>query len=192
MNRMNGLKTYAFLGLLALGLAGCSNTPVAPAAEQPRQVAPPPPAPAPAPTPAPTPAKPAAAPSSTVATVALPAHLDPKSGISAERSVYFDFDDYSIRSDNTALIERHGRYLADHPSLAIKVEGNADERGSPEYNLSLGQKRAESVQKALQIYGARASQMEAISWGESKPRALGHDEAAWQQNRRVDLQYPRS
>lgn len=170
--------------LLAAGvlLAGCSSTPVtpppAPVPPAPTPVAPPP---APAPTPAPAPV--AAAP-------ALPLYLDPNSPIYKERSVYFDFDVFSIKSDYDAMLERHGRYLTSNPSLAIKVEGNTDERGSAEYNLALGQKRAEAVVKALKIYGVKDNQLEAISWGKERPKATGHDEASWAQNRRADLAYP--
>jgi peptidoglycan-associated lipoprotein len=72
----------------------------------------------------------------------------------------------------------------------VRVEGNTDERGSAEYNLALGQRRAQAVVSALKVYGVRDTQMEAISWGEEKPRAEGHDEAAWSQNRRADVVYP--
>jgi peptidoglycan-associated lipoprotein len=74
--------------------------------------------------------------------------------------------------------------------VSIRVEGNTDERGSSEYNLALGQKRAAAVVEALKVYGATDAQMEAVSWGREKPKAEGHDEAAWAQNRRVDLAYP--
>jgi peptidoglycan-associated lipoprotein len=180
----------ALLASFVLLMAACSTP----------SVAPPAPAPAPAPTPAPAPAAPAPAPatsattrtlpSSAVATVTLPAYLDPRSPIATERSVYFDFDNYAVKSDYAGLVERHGKFLASNPGVAIKIEGNADERGGVEYNLSLGQKRAEAVLKALKIYGAQDRQMEAISWGEGKPKSLGHDEAAWAQNRRADLVYP--
>lgn len=168
--------------LLALGLvlAGCSSTPVTP-----------PPAPAPAPVaPAPAPVAPAPAPAPKVAAVEVPAHLDPRSLISTERSVYFDYDNFSVKSDYDAMLQRHGAYLAKNAQLAIKIEGNADERGSAEYNLALGQKRAEAVVKALKTYGVRDGQMEAISWGKEHPKATGHDEAAWAQNRRADIAYP--
>jgi peptidoglycan-associated lipoprotein len=131
------------------------------------------------------------APAAPAAAVTLAAHLDPKSAISTQRSVYFDFDEYSIKSEYSGLIERHGKYLASKPTLAIKVEGNADERGGAEYNLALGQKRAEAVLRALKIYGVKDAQMEAVSWGKERPKATGHDEAAWAQNRRADLVYPR-
>lgn len=85
--------------------------------------------------------------------------------------------------------ERHGKYLTSMPSLAIKIEGNADERGSAEYNLALWQRRAEAVRKALEIYGVKGSQLEAMSWGSERPKAQGHDEASWAQNRCADLSY---
>ena len=178
-------KASLILSCVAALLAGCASTPLPPS-----EVATPAAASAmPAPAPAPAPAS-MAAPASTVTPVMLPAYLDPKSPISTDRSVYFDYDVYSIKSEYTPVVERHGKYLASNPSLNVKIEGNADERGSAEYNLALGQKRAEAVLSALKIYGARAGQMEAVSWGKEKPKATGHDEAAWAQNRRVDLVYP--
>ena len=87
-------------------------------------------------------------------------------------------------------MELHGKYLAAHPNLAIKVQGNSDEQGGTEYNLALGQKRAEAVSKALKIYGVKEAQLESVSFGEEKPKAPGHDEASHAQNRRVDLAYP--
>ena len=176
---MNVKKTSLVLTCAAALLAGCSSTPLTPPAAAPVATAAPAPAPAP---------KPAA--ESQVTPVMLPAYLDPKSLIYTDRSVYFDYDVFSIKSQYTPLIERQGKYLASNPALAIKVEGNADERGSAEYNLALGQKRAEAVVAALKIYGVKAGQLEAVSWGKEKPKATGHDEAAWAQNRRVDLVYP--
>ena len=103
--------------------------------------------------------------------------------------MFFDFDKSVIKADFTSLVERHGKYLAANPSLNIRVEGNTDERGSSEYNLALGQRRAQAVVKALATQGAKESQMEAVSWGEERPKATGHDEAAWTQNRRADVVY---
>jgi peptidoglycan-associated lipoprotein len=178
------------LGVLALCASlffvGCSSTPVESSAGSGAAGAPP----------AATSATPgtsgAAGPvaSSTVATVTLAPHLDPASAISRERSVYFDYDDFSIKPEYASLLERHAKYLMANPTLKVRVEGNADERGGAEYNLALGQKRAEAVLKALKIYGANGAQMEAISWGKERPLADGHDEAAWARNRRVDLVYP--
>ena len=117
-------------------------------------------------------------------------HLNPNSLISTQRSVYFDFDKFEIKSEYSALIERQGKYLASKPALAIRVEGNADERGGREYNLALGQKRAEAVVRALKVYGVTDKQVEPVSFGSEKPKATGHNEEAWAQNRRVDLVYP--
>ncbi len=193
---MTSSRFALLFSAVGLAIAGCSSTPVS------ESVAPPAVA-------APTvrtaaPAKPELAPSVPVntgasqrittpamSTMSLPPHLDPGNSISAQRSVYFDFDDFSVKSEFTALLDRHGMYLASQPTLRIKVEGNADARGSAEYNLSLGQKRAEAVVRALQVHGARQSQLEAVSWGEERPQAEGQAESAWSRNRRADLNYPR-
>lgn len=171
----------------ALLFAGCSSTPVA---EPPKPAAPASATPVPAQPSAPAAARTGTAPSSAVATVTLPAHLDPQSELAKGRSIYFDFDSFTVKPEFSGLVERHGKYLAANARLAIRIEGHADERGGAEYNLALGQKRAEAVLKSLAILGARTTQMEAVSWGKERPRATGHDEAAWAQNRRVDLQYP--
>ncbi len=182
-------KSAALVASLAMLLGACSSTPVAPPPATVNTATASTPAAATSAT-APGATSQATTPASTITTVSLPAYLDPKNSISTQRSVFFDFDDYSIKPDFSALVERHGRFLAASPQVAIKIEGNADERGGSEYNLALGQKRAEAVLRALKIYGAKDSQMEAVSWGKTKPRALGHDETAWAQNRRADLQYP--
>lgn len=107
-----------------------------------------------------------------------------------ERSVYFEFDQSVVQPSAAPLLERHGKYLASHPQVLIKVEGNTDQQGGAEYNLALGQKRAEAVLRALKVFGAKDGQMEAVSLGAEKPKALGNDETAFAQNRRVDLAYP--
>jgi peptidoglycan-associated lipoprotein len=104
-----------------------------------------------------------------------------------KKSVYYAFDGYDVRPEYRTLVEQHARYLRDNPSAKIVVEGNADERGSREYNVALGQKRAESVMKMMVVLGARANQIEAVSYGEEKPRLAGHDESAWAENRRSDF-----
>lgn len=169
--------------LVAL-LAACSTAPTSgppPAAAPAARL----PAPGPA---APANTGPAATPAATA--TAIPAHLDPRNPIAIERSVFFDYDDFSLKREYLTLIERHGRYLAANPSLSVKIEGNADERGSAEYNLALGQKRAQAVLAALRIQGVRATQMEATSWGEERPRNRAGDDAAWAENRRADVVYP--
>jgi peptidoglycan-associated lipoprotein len=107
----------------------------------------------------------------------------------ANRSVYFDFDKYVVRDDGKPVVEAHGKYLSGHKARGVLIQGNTDERGGSEYNLALGQKRAEAVRKSLSVLGASDSQMEAVSLGKEKPKASGHDEAAWAQNRRADIVY---
>ena len=126
---------------------------------------------------------------SVVAPVVVPAHLDPNSSLSKNRSVYFDFDKFQVKDEYKSVVESHGKYVGSQGTLKIKIEGNADERGGREYNLALGQKRAEAVARALKIYGVKDQQVEAVSFGSEKPVASGHDEAAWAKNRRADVSY---
>jgi peptidoglycan-associated lipoprotein len=105
------------------------------------------------------------------------------------RSVYYDFDKSSLTAEDKKVIEANAQYLRDHPDVKARVEGNADERGSKEYNLALGQRRAESVTKAMQLLGINGQRLEAVSYGEEKPKATGHDEQSWSENRRSDIQY---
>ena len=104
-----------------------------------------------------------------------------------KRSVYYEFDKFDVKPEYRALVESHARWLKANPKAKLVIEGNADERGSREYNVALGQRRAESVTKMLVLLGARADQIEAVSWGEEKPRATGHDDSAWSENRRADF-----
>jgi peptidoglycan-associated lipoprotein len=119
-----------------------------------------------------------------------PEYLDPSSALARRHSVFFGFDDSAIRDQDKDIVELQGRYLATHPDVTVRLEGNTDERGGAEYNLALGQRRAEALAKALRVFGARDSQMETVSWGEEKPVAQGHEESAWTQNRRADVVYP--
>jgi len=110
-------------------------------------------------------------------------------GVLAKRSVYFDFDSNSVKDEYRGLIQAHSRYLNDHRDSRIRIEGNCDERGSREYNLALGQRRAEAVKKIMTVLGVNDGHIETVSYGEEKPVANGHDEAAWAQNRRADIKY---
>lgn len=177
---MHVIKTLSILSGCIVLLAACSSTPTAKMASSsmPTPVVPT------------APVKSAASVESKVQSVVIPAYLDPKSALSTNRSIYFDFDNFSIKPEFSQTLELHGKYLAANPKLSIHIEGNADERGSAEYNLALGQKRAETVLRALKVYGVKDTQMEAVSWGEEKPKAAGHNEAAFSQNRRADLVYP--
>ncbi len=115
--------------------------------------------------------------------------LDDPNSVLAQRSVYFDLDKYDVKAEFTSLIEAHGKYLASHPNRKVVIQGNTDERGGSEYNLALGQKRADAVRRALLAAGAKDSQLEAVSFGKEKPKATGSNEAAWAENRRADLAY---
>jgi len=107
----------------------------------------------------------------------------------ANRSVYFDFDAYVVKDEFAPVVTAHGKYLSAHKERKVIIQGNTDERGGSEYNLALGQKRAEAVRKSLSVTGVADTQMEAVSLGKEKPKAAGHDEAAWAQNRRADIVY---
>ncbi|TAJ83816.1 MAG: peptidoglycan-associated lipoprotein Pal [Gallionellaceae bacterium] len=110
-------------------------------------------------------------------------------GALTQRSVHFPFDVDAIQDNDKQTIQAHGAFLGNNPERKVRTEGNADERGSSEYNLALGQRRANNTKKALALTGAKTEQIEAISYGEERPVATGHDEASWAQNRRVDIIY---
>ena len=114
---------------------------------------------------------------------------DPNSPL-AKRSVYFDYDSYAVRDEYRSTIDAHARFLTSERSRRVIVQGNTDERGSREYNLALGQKRAEAVRRSLTALGVPDSQVEAVSLGEEKPRTTAQDEASFAENRRADLVYP--
>ncbi len=107
----------------------------------------------------------------------------------AKRSVYFDFDSNAVKDEYRTLVTAHTRNMTDKRDLRMRIEGNCDERGSREYNLALGQRRAESVKKLITVLGVSDGRIETTSYGEEKPVAAGHDEAAWSQNRRADIKY---
>lgn len=113
---------------------------------------------------------------------------DPASPL-AKRSVYFDFDSYDVKEAYKSVVDSHGKYLVSHRARKVLIQGNTDERGTTEYNLALGQKRADAVRRSLSLLGVPDTQMEAVSLGKEKPKATGHDEAAWLENRRADLVY---
>lgn len=144
----------------------------APVAEAPKRVEA---APAPAYAPAPAP-------------VAVDPLNDPNS-ILAKRSTFYPFDVYVVQEADKPIVQAHAKYMSEHANRKVRLEGNCDERGSNEYNLALGQRRADGVKKMLELGGAKAGQMESVSYGEEKPMASGHDEASWSQNRRSDIKY---
>jgi peptidoglycan-associated lipoprotein len=106
---------------------------------------------------------------------------------SAPRIVYFDFDSYTIKDEYRSLIETNAKSLAAARAKRMTIEGHTDERGGSEYNLALGQKRAETVARAMALLGVNANQIEAVSFGKERPAAQGSDEAAWAKNRRAEI-----
>jgi peptidoglycan-associated lipoprotein len=117
--------------------------------------------------------------------------LDDPNSLLAKRVVYFDFDKSDIKGEFRDVIQAHAEYLANNPNVTITLEGHADERGTREYNIALGERRAEAVQRMLTLQGAPASQIRIVSYGEERPAALGHDEDAWALNRRAEFIYNR-
>lgn len=179
---MSSIRMICAISAVALVAAGCASTKLeekpAPVVEQSKPPPPPPPAPAPPPVarveaPPPQPVDP----------------LNDPNGILAKRSVYFDFDKSLIKSDYQSLIEAHGRYLVEHAARQVRIEGNCDERGGREYNLALAQRRADAVRERMELVGVVAARIETVSFGKEKPKALGHDETAWAENRRADIVY---
>ena len=109
--------------------------------------------------------------------------------VNVARLVYFDYDSFDLKPESQSIIEAHARFLRANAQRKVSLEGHTDERGGREYNLALGQKRAEAVRRALSLLGVADAQMEAVSFGKEKPAAMGSDEAAWAQNRRVEIVY---
>jgi len=172
---MKNLNSLAFVAAAAVLLAACSTP----------KVETPPPAPVAAPAPAPAPVAVQAPPPP-------PPVVDPlndPNSILAKRSIYFDFDKYVVKSDYNALNTAHANYLVAHTSRTITIQGNTDNRGGREYNLALGQKRAEAESNALTALGVPKARIEVVSFGKEKPKAEGNNEAAWAENRRADIVY---
>lgn len=177
----NPLRTAAILLASSLSLVACTSTPL--------QEAPLSSEAAPVTSQAPTTAPSAAASNSVAPVTTAGDALDAAGPTAAERIVYFDYDSTVIRPEFRTLLDAHARYLVRHTDRRLRVGGHSDERGGREYNLALGQERAEAVRRALQLLGVSAAQVEAVSFGEEKPVAEGHDEESWAKNRRAELAY---
>ena len=117
------------------------------------------------------------------------AMLNSKDGVLSKREIHFDFDSYTVSPQEMPTVNNHAQFLARHKNVTIRLEGNTDERGGREYNLALGQKRSEAVKQRMTLLGVSPDQIETISFGKEKPRALGHSEEDYYQNRRVDINY---
>ncbi len=113
----------------------------------------------------------------------------PMAGQLKNRTIYFDFDSSEIRPDYNALITAHAHYLASNASIRVRIEGNTDERGSREYNIGLGERRAQALRRALMLQGVAESQITTVSFGSERPAVEGDDETAWAKNRRVEVVY---
>jgi peptidoglycan-associated lipoprotein len=177
------MKSTRLLPLVLTALiAACASTQEQTPADQATQ------SPAAAPTPAPSArAVERSGPASTPRTPGSTATSTARSGAPGQHSIYFDYDRDEIKPQFRGAIEGDAKYLRENPAAHARIEGNADERGSREYNVALGQRRAEAVMKALGLLGVPAERMEAVSYGEEKPRGTGHDEASWAENRRDDV-----
>jgi peptidoglycan-associated lipoprotein len=170
------IMRHIFLSVaLAMLTAACSSTPpqeAAPVREQGLK-----------PT-APRPVEP-----SRQAAIAVNPLKDPNN-ILSKRSIFFDFDNSLIKEEYKPLLQAHARYLAEHPGTKVTVQGNADERGSAEYNLALGQRRADAAKQTMSVLGTSGSQIDTVSFGKERPRCTRSDESCWSQNRRDNLAYP--
>jgi peptidoglycan-associated lipoprotein len=131
-----------------------------------------------------------------IATVDLTSKDDPAqsplkdpASILSKRSIYYEFDKFDVRDEYRDMVEAHARYLRDNSGAKMLIQGNTDERGSREYNVALGQRRADGVKRMLMLLGAKESQIESVSLGEEKPKSEGSNEEAWAQNRRADMLY---
>jgi peptidoglycan-associated lipoprotein len=168
---MQAVKTFALVTFAGLVLSACSSTPIDNSSNNNKSAA------------QPTDAR-------SVATVNAVGNQPTNSKDAlAQRSVYFEFDSYALKDEAKSLTEAHAKNLSAKKGQKVVIQGNTDERGGSEYNLALGQKRAEAVRKALAVQGVAESQMEAVSFGKEKPKATGRDEASWAENRRADIAY---
>jgi len=169
------------LSAASLALASCATEEPKPAAQAPVETKPG------APQPVQTqPVKPVATPKPSGSPFAA---LKDPNNILSKRSVYFDFDKFDVKAEYRPLVEAHAKFLRENPSAKMLIQGNADERGSREYNVGLGQRRSDAVKKVLTLLGAREEQIESVSLGEEKPSCSEHSEDCWAKNRRDDMLY---
>jgi peptidoglycan-associated lipoprotein len=113
----------------------------------------------------------------------------PSGELLSQRIVFFDFDRAEIRADSQAVVSSHAAFLAKNPTVKVRLEGHADERGSREYNIGLGERRGQAVRRALMLQGVAENQLSTVSYGEERPASAGSDEQAYAQNRRVEIVY---
>ena len=182
------MRNYLWIALIAAALAGCTSTPTTEAPVDDRSgVGTPAPGSAGAQTGG---AAGGGVSGSATGSAAGGNPLRDPNNILSKRSVYFDFDSFVVKDEYRPLVEAHARYLQQNRNARMTVQGNTDERGSREYNIALGQKRADSVKRMMTLLGATENQIETVSFGKEKPKNPGHDETAWAENRRDDIVYP--
>lgn len=177
------MKTILFAALVAVFVAGCQTTPT-PAPVEDKSGA----------TATPGTTTPGTATSGTTSpgvsgtSTGLNPLKDPNN-ILSRRSVYFEFDSFTVSDKYKPIVEAHAKYLAANRNARVTLQGHADERGSREYNIALGQKRSDAVKRTVTLLGVQETIVETVSFGKEKPKNMGHDEAAWAENRRVDIIY---
>lgn len=179
MSRFNVLSVV----ILSLGLWGCQSEPAKPQVPTPQEKKA-----IPAPPPGEDKAQSAPATPGDQGFKGDP--LDDPNGILSKRVVYFGYDSSDVSDEYREMIQAHAGYLANHPQVSITLEGHCDERGTREYNLALGERRARAVRQLMIVQGVSPRQLRIISYGEEKPISMGHDDQSWQQNRRVEIKYP--
>jgi len=185
---MYGLaRLFIIIGILTLFISGCASTPEVETAEEPQVTEEPD-----------TSAEDSEAMGAEVETEGVSGAgdfqgdpLDDPNSLLAKRIVYFEFDSAVVSDEFSATVEAHAAYLADHPQARLTLEGHTDERGTREYNLGLGERRAQAVKQFLALMGGSSRQIQTVSYGEERPAVDGHSESAWQRNRRVELVYQR-
>jgi peptidoglycan-associated lipoprotein len=176
--RNNNRILALLLVALTLALAGCGGKPVKPA-----------PAPPPTDTNVGAQSEGANAANAGAGAGSQDETAGPQAGLLANRVVYFDFDSAVIQGGGVDIVAAHAKYLAANPQARVRLEGNTDERGSREYNIGLGDRRAQAVRRAMLLQGVSEGQITTVSYGEERPADPGHDEAAWAKNRRVEIVY---
>jgi peptidoglycan-associated lipoprotein len=180
------MRNYLWIALIAAALAGCSTTPTTEAPVDDRSTTG---TTAPGSTGAETGGAASGGVTGSATGSAARNPLRDPNNVLSRRSIYFDYDSFVVKDDYRPLVEAHARYLQQNRNARVTVQGNTDERGSREYNIALGQKRADSVKRMMTLLGATESQIETVSFGKEKPRNPGHDEAAYAENRRDDILY---
>jgi peptidoglycan-associated lipoprotein len=176
---MNKILFAAMAVAIVTALAGCSTQPTAPVDDKSTTGTP---------DAATTPGATTSGTTTPGVTGAMSPLKDPNN-ILSKRSVYFEYDSFVVEDKYKAQIEAHARYMTANRSAKVTLQGNTDERGSREYNIALGQKRADAVKRAMTLQGVQEIAIETVSFGKEKPRREGHDEASWAENRRVDIIY---